>query len=138
MQTTLEDSISPNPLITSPEKDPATAPRRKKNKNTAGGGGSRKPASYVSRAALQKTARMPVDKSLPREEQLKQQLAMPELTETDKLMITLKFKNDQRVESRREERQKLLENMRSKKKIVKERAVHQAQMITGVYSGQLV
>ncbi len=79
---------------------------------------------------------MPVDKSLPREEQLKQQLAMPELTETDKLMITLKFKSDQRVESRMEERQKLLEDIRSRKKIVKDRAMHQAQMITGVFLKQ--
>lgn len=78
----------------------------------------------MSRAALQKTARVQVDKSLPRVEQLQQQLALPELTETDKLMITLKFKNDVRVESRREEREKLLETIRAKKKVTRERAIH--------------
>ena len=43
------------------------------------------------------------------------QLAIPDLTETDKLMISLKFKNEQKIESRREEREKLLKVMREKK-----------------------
>jgi hypothetical protein len=43
------------------------------------------------------------------------QLALPDLTETEKLMITLKHKSDQRSESRRAERVKLLEEFRAKK-----------------------
>ena len=43
------------------------------------------------------------------------QLAIPDLTETDKLMISLKFKNEQKIESRIEEREKLLKVMREKK-----------------------
>jgi hypothetical protein len=64
------------------------------------------------------------------------QLALPDLTETEKLMISLKFKSEKRIESRREEREILLKNMREKKKIVKDRAVHNGQMITNVYMKQ--
>ena len=88
----------------SPEKDDHHAHHKKKKSSK----GNKKQASYVSRAALQKTARMQIDNSLPKEEQLHMQLALPDLTETDKLMISLKFKNEQRVESRKEEREKLL------------------------------
>jgi hypothetical protein len=64
------------------------------------------------------------------------QLAQPDLTETEKLMISLKFKSEQRIESRREEREILLKNMREKKKIVKDRAVNNGLMITNVYMKQ--
>ena len=64
------------------------------------------------------------------------QLAIPDLTETDKLMISLKFKNEQKIESRREEREKLLKVMREKKKVVKDRALHNNQMIANVFLKQ--
>ena len=60
------------------------------------------------------------------------QLAIPDLTETDKLMISLKFKNEQKIESRREERENLLKVMRDRK----DRALHNNQMIANVFLKQ--
>ncbi len=50
----------------SPDKEDHHAHHKKKKSSK----GNKKQASYVSRAALQKTARLQIDKSLPKEEQL--------------------------------------------------------------------
>ena len=67
----------------------------------------------MTRAALQKSARSNVDKSLSSERQFEMILENPDLTVTDKLMLTLKHSRDMRAENRKSEREHLLNDMKT-------------------------
>jgi len=65
----------------------------------------------LTRAALQKSARSNVDKSLSSERQFEMILENPDLTVTDKLMLTMKHSRDLRAENRKIEREHLLNDI---------------------------
>jgi hypothetical protein len=69
----------------------------------------------LTRAALQKSARSNVDKSLSSQRKFEMILENPDLTQTDKLMLTLKHSRDMRSENRKSEREHLLNDMKDVK-----------------------
>jgi hypothetical protein len=57
------------------------------------------------------------------DEKLKQQLAIPDLSETEKLMITLKHHADTKIDARKAEKEALLSELRLKKQAVKDKVL---------------
>ncbi len=76
----------------------------------------------MGRAVSAKTARLNIDKSLPSDQQLELQLAIPDLTVTEKLLITMKHNNDQKVNLRKQEKEQHLHVIKEQKRLKQERA----------------
>ncbi len=82
-----------------------------------------KDGKFVSPSKIvnQKLSRLQLDPALPLEQQLELQLALPELTNTDVLMIKMKHSNQVKVTERRNAQDEIFNQISEKKRVEKEK-----------------
>ena len=63
----------------------------------------------------QKLSHLHIDPALPLQDQLEMRLSVPDLTNTDVLMIKMKHQKEVKIRSRKEEKEIIIKDMRDKK-----------------------